>query len=975
MTTNLTEMPSGMSAFSRRSETRLLLIGSPACPGLGLEQVSSVVEDIKCAENALTNHLVVSGALNTKSILSPTSTYARAALAWLYEPDASIAMRVLYYTGHATLLRTQETAFPFIDSSFADPSSLISSSLLHEYLANCPLSDHLWLLDCCFAQGMSYKRLPETVQSMIHHCVIASSAAYSRTTGADRHTISPFTKSFVAGIEGLAYPSNENRLNIFHLMRFLDADTARRGLPAPYLHYSGSGSQLAFQCSATSAVGTPLVGSVTRPRLVPPDSFVVAVGEPGDRTKRFAAEEAQIIAPAWNLDGRSRLMLGMSKVAAGFASLDPSPAFIEEVSNSSVWEHLLDLRSKRSIIATVSASDQIPKDLEEAIRVVQSPGLTELDLATLVSKITQAAPLRRHAPVEFLDAAAGSMDQLERLVRSAVFLGHREELASMAASDLSIQRAVLHLSSIASPALSALKVVAATPGIRIPERALVGWLSANAPAVDRLEANPHVTLARLVKSGLALSSDGWLMVPQSFSSEISDSLMGIDDAFTNFVEMICRSPHQFGLSLAERFQVVQAAIYYCETHIGMAGFQSHVDKLLSAVGFEVFVSVSRASWMPLIQGARGWLGGDASSAFLALCGHAYRLNDDYTKSQALFERAYQAASNRREKLAARTGLIRLTVQSKGAAAHLQRDSVDYEEEMRTLAADLLAGHKDRIMQFSAAQLLTQQGNSAFLAGDWNQAGSYYTRAKHIVEVTDASSASIMVDILKGIGDIAISKDDRTHAALVADELLENINAHLLTKFGRVPEAKALQFIGDVARRCTVPIVNLPAGFDSRRAAEARYWYARVASEYRSHDLQLGTLITASKMAELSALEGLYDQAFIEQIELADRLQALGNSLWGYRAHVAVLKLSPFVPSGSMAPFIELSADIVGQAVMSGQLSSFDTMWGLIGLASASGPGSSKWQSAASISRELNLVALVSTLDSCAIGNWLFAYYL
>lgn len=939
-----------------RPIARILVVGAGACPLLSLTRASDPASDIDAAADALLEHLMFDGGFEHSSAVVSSSLDMIERLAWLYEPRPDITLRVLYYSGHAVMLSSQEVALAFPDSTYRNPSTLISTGLLNQYLASCPLSEHVWIMDCCFAQGLSFKRLPEVVQGMLHHLVIASSSGYMSSIGS--RDISPFTEVFTLGVRGLAYAPDDALLDVSALMEFLEAETERRRLPQPYVHFSGSAATVKFQASPPQQISANidlLLNLARRPRR---GELVVGLGETSDRTKAFAVgSDGSQPSRVWNLDGRTPTMLGMSKTAAGFSRKADIPLVIEDAGTDEVWEEALASRPGRLVVATAVSQGAVPRFVAREVEIHNTPPPTEAEAEGLLTSANLAPGLPDLSVEGILHAANGSMLNLERVVRSSVFLRrHGDDLPPQ---NVTVLHTITALAAVSPQAVSALAVLAAAPGIRIPGACLIRWLTPGAGGAEPAGR----TLRQLAACGLVVSSGGWLMVPSAFAQDITRALPDIDTPFLEFIDSMMGPMHASAAAPMERFHVLRAATYYCERWVGVAGHEAHVARLFTTIGAELFATVRRALWMPIVESVERWLGDDGSSPLLAVVGNAYRLADSYGRAERAFGHAIDLADKSRDRLIAQAGLIRLAVQAGGVV-----------RPPRGAGELTLGDGTDRRLDQARADLLNQQGNIAFRSGEIDSARGCYLEAKSLLSVADITSAVLAVDIEKGLGDVALHLDRPKEAEGHVSTAFRMIANYGMMRLGRVPVAKLLQFAGDIARRRAVPVSGPASGKNARSISAANYWYTRAYQEYANQGLDLGALITSFKSTELVALQGDTRRAFATHLELSEMFAQLDNRLWEYRAKVAALKAHSGPASESDRLLAGSCRVAVAHRLASGEVSLFDRLWGMIAFLASAEETDERWTETAALARRLGFERITACLTRHEIGNWSYAYY-
>jgi tetratricopeptide (TPR) repeat protein len=951
----------------RYSTTRALLIGSgPSC-GLNLGDPGNTEADVKAVNVVLESHLQPERMAEIRICLTPSSARALAALAWLYDPASSAAAGdlILYYSGHAAMLPSDEIGLVFGDSIRENPASMISAGMLHACLLNCPRASHSWILDCCFSHGLAFNRFPEILKEMVHHSVIASSSSTQRTPAASPDGMSPFTQALIRGIRGFAYAPGKSSLDMLELFDFMCAETSRMGMPQPYLNYSGIGRRLSFRLAGSRG---QMRATVAASRRSPGPRLIVALGEPGQHTESFLRDETGLLYRSWELDGRTQAMYEMSKIAEP-ASTDPARLLgIDALEDAEVWDEAVTQSREKPVVVTVARQTSLPFDISAADAVLAAPTPTTDQADRLLKLLHIENSDIIVNPADLVLQANGSMQELERLAKSLRIMAiNKDWQDGDGPVNLSIGH-VLRLLDILSPAAGRMvKALAACPGVYLSERSLRHWVAYDrrGPAVARKDIDLAIRHVRNL--GLVLHGAGWWLMPTRFASEIQVASRDCDPIFTSYVEYSMTSRTRPRLTPEERFQVARAAVQFCGSRVGGFAGHEHVDRVFSAVGMELFASARRQIWGPLVANIDHWLGTEASGKIGVVLGHAYRLADDYERAAARLNKAAARPMAREDALSVNAALIRLSVQSGGA--------VSMPPVMAELSAAARSSRWRSSVRYARTQLEVQRASSAYRAGNIHQAEDLYAAvAGRDTEIADVAMASLAVDAWKGIGDVALDLDQRSKARECAVRIIELNTRFELSRYGRVPHAKTLQFLGDVARREAVSQEDPISGFRSRRIDESSYWYRRALAEYQSQELILGELISWFKSAELAALAEDYRKALEDHLTLAERFGEIGNMNWQFRSKMSALKLAQKSSIDGAQALLTAYAGDVQSRISDHIISDSDRLWALIGLAQIDESATADLERACDLAIGSVSEFIISLARNQEWGSWMFAYY-
>ncbi|MCG8917120.1 caspase family protein [Actinokineospora sp. PR83] len=937
-------------------ESRALLIASGQCLGYGLQAPAGTDVDLHLMQDVLESHLHTNSPLLVKVVHSRTLAEVVEALKWLYDPTSPAAENnlLLYYTGHVVQMRSNETALVAEDSDSRDPASVLSSRLLHTYLLNCPRAMHAWIVDGCYSHGMAVNDLPQVVQGMYDHLVIASSSIYERTSaemGAGQG--SPFTKSLHRALRGLAYLPENSELSLSDLLLFLAADSTRRQVARPYVHYSGQGSGLKFRLRrGPFSTGSPLyIPSQSKDRR---RGMTISTSEPHPFADAYLAGSAGFESKFTRLDGRSLSQLDLSRVATSVTSDDEGPVVLHNASQPDVWNEALELSRRRQIMISSTEINSIPAEAIENANDVVSYLPTEDDAVRFQKTSLNSPGFRVYSLEEIVSASGGSLHELERLLRAAHLLDPYQLRDEGSLEPLDLEVMVRSLSSRFPGAAELLMILSAAPGVYVSRKQLHGFLA------DRTtdELSSAISIEMTKRYGIVVSDVDFLAVPKVFADRIRQILPEYGDTFVKFTRFTLKG--QVDSSSIELLQTLRATVCFIESHLWAEGCEDAVSEVFSMTAMDLFSSTRRRSWIMVVDELDRWLGTSAKTELSLVLGHAYRLADDYDRSHRSFVRADLTAASSASKFAARAALFRLAVQSGGATASPQSLLVDSENQTQDSSYN---------SSMSLIQLFLQEGSSAFRQGRIEDAKALFLKARSRLVVDGSASASLMVDVLKALGDVALDQDDRGTSEDLVEQIHAIVNQHDLIRFGRVAWAKSLQFSGDVARRLSLDSSH---HVSDRRCEEADYWYGRASREYDAQELMLGSLITRYKQAEMLGLVGQYSEAQGRYFALIDQFHEMGNPLWVLRSQVGALKSSFHVNHGR--DLLSRSYLSVVTEALNGDLAlpQIDILWANLSVGLISGI-ETYWQRAHDVAVQRSADTLAALIHRRTAGAWLFAY--
>ena len=254
-------------------------------------------------------------------------------------------------------------------------------------------------------------------------------------------------------------------------------------------------------------------------------------------------------------------------------------------------------------------------------------------------------------------------------------------------------------------------------------------------------------------------------------------------------------------------------------------------------------------------------------------GDAKRLMDDYLGARDAFNSALNLAVREVERSEATIGIASAVKNLDGGTTQLEAALHDLDPLSR------LWGGTPQV----AARALFQQGNLLFSSSRWVDAFSAYSQAEELLDKRDWTHASLLLDVWKGKGDIHLHRGDIEAASELLTISLDLAGARATTGVDGRAHAKLCQYAGDVWRHGM-----FGGAVFSRMASEgALWWYSLSEDLYSANGLELGTLLTRFRRAQVDFGMGRLDEALADFLQLRRRFAALRNALWELKADVMI----------------------------------------------------------------------------------------
>ncbi|WP_431230646.1 hypothetical protein [Paenarthrobacter nicotinovorans] len=335
-------------------------------------------------------------------------------------------------------------------------------------------------------------------------------------------------------------------------------------------------------------------------------------------------------------------------------------------------------------------------------------------------------------------------------------------------------------------------------------------------------------------------------------------------------------------------------------------------------------------------------------------GDAYRLADQYDLSRGAHEKAISLAATNAQLILARAG----SLSARKNDSHRTPEFESLLKSSRSIASNRQGAGK------TVAQLLFQRGNILFASSQWDAADAAYRDAASLLDSERSTQASLLIDVWKGLGDVAVHKGSSAAAGRHLSNILDLSARHLIPYIDPRSHAKILQFAGDVTRH--------QSGLDADRTDSnlldvAVWWYSRSVEVYDQSGLALGSLISRFRLAQCTLLEEDHGRAGREFFELADEFREMNNPLWTYKAKLMFLLCSDL--EGANSHFSETCRNGVNEVLEVAEMSEYQQLWGrLVAVGDGSRPEVSRGFSS------LGAHWLAESLRKRNIGSWIGAAY-
>ncbi|ADL45334.1 caspase family protein [Micromonospora aurantiaca (nom. illeg.)] len=939
----------------RRSTARILLAGRKP----DVARIEQVLRDHLPERRSSDRHRLVDGEVTAPRLAQE--------LSWLMSSGTDESLRLFYYSGHATILPSQEVAIVCADSVPENPSTYLSASVLFQFAAGCSAARHVWVLDCCFAEGLGASRLPEPLRSVLHHAVLASSSQRYMTPAADDGAVSPFTALLELAVRGLAYPTANETVDLGSIVEYLLHESSRLGEPAPRYSYAGSGNQLVFvPQSLPMSVLRHTRSRTGAVRTLP----LVSVGEPGPLRAGRAVERTDLDDEVRMVDGRTRPILGVSKSITAYRPDATTPILVDSPASPSAWD-LVELADHRPVLFTVSSQADIPQSIRDLVTVDVPPPVDERDVLSRLRRHRLPDKVARRLAGDLAERAQGSEYELNRLIRQlrASSIG---DGSSAAADELpGVGQTVAQLVAASPYALGVLRICADVPGMHLPLSTLTSWLRSQHAGPGAGHGAGLRSL--LAETGLLILRSGSVLLPVRFAGDVLALLPGL--GHPGFAAFAAWALGQRGttarLTPQARHQLLRAALLFCEHRVGDPAAKEDVDMVFQACGLDLFSSATLEDWLPLTEQVVHYLGGDATAGVLSVCAHGYRLADDYDRARRLFQRARTGSRDPLELLAARAGILAMGNYVDGAT-RTRLDAMSAEVAVELSDLDSAKTAKGSM---PLAQLLFRQGNLEVYRAQWDEARTAFERAtSFLARLGDITSARLRIDVLKGLGDIAVARGELDRAGEIATTMFRALVRDNLVRLGRPCVAKTLQFAGEIARQRAVSSGLGPVAVRTLRE-EAAYWYRRAAIEYRDQRLTLGTLMTGFMLSELDGMNGDLAECLERHMEGVDAADRIGSSFMHFKFLVGTVKAGALLGRGGRNTILQPYADELREEVARSQAAPVHLFWGKVALCLLDKAKSDGLRNLEPHAANLRLPQqLRNDLRSGVPGPWLFGYY-
>ncbi|MEV8440442.1 caspase family protein [Actinosynnema sp. NPDC051121] len=937
---------------------RALLIGCDTYDDPGLPDLDTCINDAQGIAAHLQSIATSLAYLEVKVLRSPSRSEVSEALEWLYR-SKDLALNLLFLSGHGYRSPNGRTSFACRDSSPARLESMVSSDHLYEMASWSPaFSPHLWIFDFCFSEGLILGATSSSL-SMLDLTALASSAADKAVpvgTHAFRSVATPFSsmsffsRSVLLALRGVgATALLSEKASLADIGDLVVMESLRVGAPIPATvrRGPGGGPHIPFLESPQPQSFGPIL--FRPPSDKGPASFVV--GTDGVRSLAIASSMSKHgrVAIA---DGRSPTQLDIS-VRLFSQSSQKMPMIFEGVAESEVLENVGRLLAGREdAAAIVSPSLQLPEDTEFSVIAV-SP-VSETEVVDWIRRYESFEDFGRReedgAVLEY--ALRNSGDSIE--VASALIARRRSAgFGAENVDQLEIPFAEEGAGAISRAILSFLLVA---PGVFMPLKSILDSATriTGAPAArvtDSITELRRKMLVEVVGQWCRITAPVAGLLPPDWKSE------GESGFFSYALQ------HLDHMRDMGRLQILRAISSITHSGIRRKSVSDDLVALLSHAGFDLTQVAGAHAFARIASSVTEIRNGDVPAKLAVYHGHALRLADRYDDASNVLRKAEKLATTDADRLSVAVGRV--------AAL---KNAVERREELMSLRESLSslyssdARHVDPASSREVANSYFQQANVSFSSSLWDESESKYNRALSYLDVDQPQHHSLIVDVLKGLGDISLLQDRRNVSISLATAMLDVCGYGALPLLEPKCHAKAMQYVGDLHRRLTLSASS--SSLDRKHHRSAEMWLNKALILYRSNGLQLGEYMSAFKLAQCAALEGRLEHAVGVFSQATSGFEALNNPLWQYRSSVQSLLAIGLL--GRLDTRVGRSMlEAVRERASNGSLSPYHIAWGKLAVSVASnGPIASS----VGAFEDLEMSHLSVRLSRDGVGVWLFSFY-
>ncbi|MGV9544120.1 hypothetical protein [Nocardia beijingensis] len=922
------------------------------------EELHNAESDAKEFGSIVSDLIEFDGAVDLRLLSSPTLRGLEDGLKWLYMPFDAADTRIFYISTHGHLSVTGTAYLVCSDSIASSPTSMLSGQLLGEIAGTGDAASirSVWILDCCHAESIVAKAI-ETLGIFAQNVTALMASNFGHTParaafetadvgyGTYSQFLSPFTRGIAIACRGVAAHLYGKRFRFEDLIEIPNLEAIRTNNPMPAIFHKGIGPgpllQLAGAPRTLEKVSPQLPFHYTGSSESDTEQPRIVCGSDGIRTIQVAIAVA---------DGQSRVVDGRSRVGFGVSignhRATANPNFIAEaLSSPSVLAPAENRTGMRVMIVDPAHRHIIPSGYEEA--VIDVPVLTEDEIFFEARRVSNDFGLKAETLAE--SVACETTDSLELLrakLRVAAMFGSDRKLDLDEALSQTVSQA--DAGSNVKPLVS---LMASVPGVFLPIESMAAFTASkfNAEASVLIQA-----VASLSEVSIVDISRNWCRVIEPVISSVGF----ISADYDLFVEYCLRHyAEQRGRS---RQQLLCAIGRIIESEIARGTVSEKTLTLIELAGRDFVVYSPPDVSISLLADVRSLRNDDLPSRILGILADAYRLADQYEASRVTFQKALSRAKSDDDKALAKAGLVSGQKSAMSDPSQLE----DLEKSARGSSG---SNRADSEASRNLAYLMFQRANLMFGASDWLGAESMYSRALDMLDWSTVVHDGLYIDILKGIGDIALHRDDMAKANEIATLILDKLALSEIAVRDPRCDAKVLQYLGDVNRRSAI---DSSSKADPRKCMAAESWYRRSIDEYESQRLTLGQLMSSVKLDETKILRESSENSLSSLLLASYRLSALRNPLWLFRVSIMVVLLSAISGAALTGP-VKACFDLVLERVETSKMSIYQLAWGKIALHAVNGSGLS---SATDTLRDLGAAGLAARLDASGVGRWLFGFY-
>lgn len=916
---------------------RILSVGVRATDVEGVEPIHRAQEDARQLGDLVADRVRSGpgGGSGLRILLDPSARSIRDGLKWLYVDSPAVTSRILIFSGHAERLRGGDTALVAADSTLDDPGSMISRAELYQYAAMPSAGESLWLFDCCFAFAMTEGAGSVRSLSDLNISVLASSGPDTLTPMEPVHDagLSPFSQALRSAIDGLAV-GHSRLATLNDLYEYVRADASREGRPVPLLFQAGRGSSLRF--GPLGRAGLDVIGPSRDwsylPSLVEsaPNRILVASGPRASGRSAALLRAARLgLESVLTVGGRNALEISLGRTLAP----RDVPLLVRDLEDGSSWSELVKASETRQVIATTT---QGPTSISESVsRPVTVLQLGDLE-ATDVIRALEVGGLGGAVDDTIVDAlgvaAGGSFVELYRLIG---WLGTLPGTTRVPDGMMDLPSLGEHLSLIraSTQCHGLLDLLSWFPDVKLRRSVLNDVIVQEDGTAD--EATDL-----LVANGLILGRGDWIEMSAPIAAGIPDrNIAALERA-------IPLMSHMVDIGGIDHFQALRALVALFSSARGTADARPLVALLIERLGSSLVRAAEAQVCAVSLEDVVDWLGDATTDGVESVLVDALRLADRYRDAGEARTRVGRDSPGRT--LDAEKNLSSGDVMAMRSIT----DEVVYDRAAAPSFADIYA-----------------KANMMFSQSRWHDARSGYQAALRVLP-DGAVSLARKADCMKGLGDIELHDVEDAPMIRRGSELRDLASSAALSIFSPVTKAKILQYLGDTCRKMSV------AGDRSITAMTdaSDHYYGLALQTYDAHELELGSIMTRQRMAQVAAIRGEAELARDEHLQVTSDFDRLGYSVGLIRSHVCVL-LSDYLlgEETPMSPGVARSLTFLRDRERLANMSPYQSLWTRL-LVSLNQDESFDWLQHSRMASSIGASRLAPLLQRGRTGIWMAAYY-